>query len=90
MSGRLCLAQTPVAPDDWKPSTSNQEGRQFPQVNAEGRIRARIMAPQANSVQLDIGGVKYPLTKGEDGAWIGDSQPQDEGFHYYQVVIDGA
>ena len=90
VSGRLCSAQTPVPPDDWKPATSNQEGRQFPQVNSEGRVRARIMAPQANSVQLDIGGVKYPLTKGEDGSWIGDSQPQDEGFHYYQVVIDGA
>src|SRR5690349_9696021 len=90
VSGRLCMAQTPAPSDDWKPATSNQEGRQFPQVNAEGRVRARIIAPQANSVQLDIGGVKYPLTKGEDGSWIGDSQPQDEGFHYYQMVIDGA
>lgn len=90
VAGRFCLAQTSPPADDWKPATSNQEGRQFPQVNSEGRVRARIMAPQANSVQLDIGGVKYPLTKGEDGAWIGDSQPQDEGFHYYQMVIDGA
>ena len=30
------------------------------------------------------------MTKGEDGAWIGDSTPQDEGFHYYQLVVDGA
>jgi enterochelin esterase family protein len=30
------------------------------------------------------------MTKGEDGAWIGDSNPQDEGFHYYQLWIDGA
>ena len=88
--GQYCLAQAPVSSDDWKPATSNQEGRPFPQVNAEGRVRARIIAPQANSVQLDIGGVKYPLTKGEDGAWIGESQPQDEGFHYYQMVIDSA
>ncbi|MES2463452.1 MAG: sialate O-acetylesterase [Armatimonadota bacterium] len=75
---------------DWKPATSNQGGRQYPQVNAEGRVRARIVAPEAQKVLLDIGGVKYPLTKGDDGAWIGDSNPQDEGFHYYQVVIDGA
>ena len=39
---------------------------------------------------LDLGGVKYPLTKGEDGAWVGVSRPQDEGFHYYQLIIDGA
>jgi enterochelin esterase-like enzyme len=84
------MAQTTAPADDWKPATSNQEGRQYPQVNSEGRVRARIVAPQANSVQLDIGGVKYPLTKGEDGSWIGDSQPQDEGFHYYQIVIDSA
>lgn len=90
VSGRVCMAQTTAPAEDWKPATSNQEGRQYPQVNSEGRVRARIVAPQANSVQLDIGGVKYPLTKGEDGSWIGDSQPQDEGFHYYQVVIDSA
>ena len=34
--------------------------------------------------------MKYPLTKGDDGAWVGESQPQDAGFHYYQLVIDGA
>src|SRR4051794_10513203 len=90
VSGRLCMAQTTAPAEDWKPATSNQEGRQYPQVNAEGRVRARIVAPQAQTVQLDLGGVKYPLTKGDDGSWIGDSQPQDEGFHYYQVVVDGA
>jgi enterochelin esterase-like enzyme len=76
--------------DDWKPATSNQQGKQYPQVNSERRVRARVSAPEAQSVKLDIGGVKYPLTKGDDGAWIGFSQPQDEGFHYYQLVIDGA
>jgi len=76
--------------NDWKPATSNQPGKQYPQVNSEGRVRARIVAPSAQSVQLDIGGKKCPLTKGEDGAWIGDSKPQDEGFHYYQLNIDGA
>ena len=56
----------------------------------EGRVRARVVAPDAHAVLLDIGAVKYPMTKGDDGAWIGDSNPQDEGFHYYQLVIDGA
>lgn len=86
----LCVAQTNEPADDWKPAASNQQGKQYPQVNSEGRVRARVVAPQAQSVQLDLGGVKYPLTKGDDGAWIGVSQPQDEGFHYYQIVIDGA
>jgi enterochelin esterase family protein len=88
----ICFAQTgqPTNANDFKPATSNQPGRQYPQVDSEGRVRARIVAPKAHTVLLDIGGVKYPLTKGEDGAWIGDSKPQDEGFHYYQLVIDGA
>ena len=76
--------------DDWKLATSNQPGRKYPQVNSEGRVRARVMAAQAQSVSLDIGGKKYPLAKGDDGAWVGVSNPQDEGFHYYQLVIDGA
>jgi enterochelin esterase-like enzyme len=90
MSGRLCTAQTNQPADDWKPATSNQQGKQYPQVNSEGRVRDRVVAPQAQSVQLDLGGVKYPLTKGDDGVWTGDSKPQDEGFHYYQIIVDGA
>ena len=90
IAGQFCPAQTNVPADDWRPAASNQRGKQYPQVNSEGRVRARVSAPQAQAVALDIGGVKYPLTKGEDGAWIGESKPQDEGFHYYQLVIDGA
>jgi enterochelin esterase-like enzyme len=80
-----------IAPvEDFKPSSLNQPNRQYPQVNSEGRVRARVVAPDAQKVLLDIGAVRYPMTKGEDGAWVGDSQPQDEGFHYYQIVVDSA
>jgi alpha-N-arabinofuranosidase len=86
------MAQTnqPVV-EDFKPSSLNQPGKQYPQVNSERRVRARVVAPQAQSVVLEfLGGAKYPLTKGDDGAWVGVTRPQDEGFHYYQLVIDGA
>lgn len=83
----LCSAQTVM---DFKPATSNQPGKLYPQVNSEGRVRASISAPQALKVQLDIGGKKYDLTKDEKGIWTGESLPQDEGFHYYQLNIDGA
>src|SRR5512140_3359773 len=76
--------------EDFKPSSLNQKGKEYPAVNSERRIRARVVAPGATSVALDIGAVKFPLTKGEDGAWVGTSIPQDEGFHYYQIVVDGA
>ena len=76
--------------EDFESSSVNQPGKEFPKVNSEGRVRVRIEAPEANKVQLDIGGVKYDLEKNEDGVWIGESAPQDEGFHYYQLNIDGA
>jgi enterochelin esterase-like enzyme len=88
---QVVLAQTNEPADDWKPATSNQQGKQYPQVNSEGRVRARVVAPQAQNVVLEfLGGAKYPLTKSDDGAWSGVTRPQDEGFHYYQIVIDGA
>jgi enterochelin esterase family protein len=30
------------------------------------------------------------LTKAEDGAWVGTTRPQDKGFDYYRINIDGA
>lgn len=76
--------------EDFKASSVNQPGKLFPQVNSEGRVRVSILAPQAIKVQLDLGGVKYELVKDEKGNWIGESAPQVEGFHYYQLNIDGA
>lgn len=75
--------------EDFVPS-SNQPGKEFPQVNSEGRVRTSILAPDAKKVQLDISAVKYDLVKNEEGMWTGESDPQDEGFHYYQLWIDGA
>lgn len=76
--------------EDFKPASTNQPGREYPMVNSEGRVRVQIQAPEANRVQLDISAVKYDLVKDTAGVWTGESEPQDEGFHYYQLWIDGA
>jgi len=76
--------------EDFKPSSVNQQGKAYPQVNSQGAVRASISAPNANQVQLDIGGVKYDMVKDANGDWTGESAPQDDGFHYYQLNIDGA
>lgn len=87
----LCqIAQAQTAVEDFKPSSVNQPGKLYPQVNSEGRVRVSIQAPNAQQVQLDIGGVKYDLKKGDKGVWTGESAPQVEGFHYYQLNVDGA
>lgn len=92
LSGQLCLAQDnqPKPPvDDWKPASSNQPGKEYPMVNSERRVKFRIVAPEARSVGCTFRD-SSEFTKGEDGAWYGYTRPLDEGFHYYQIKIDGA
>ncbi len=82
------LAQAVV--EDFKTTPTTQEGKRYPQVNSEGRVRTSITAPEAKKVQIDIGGKKYDLKNDGNGVWTGESDPQDVGFHYYQLNIDGA
>jgi enterochelin esterase-like enzyme len=75
--------------DDWKSATSNQPGKEYPKVNSEGRVKFRIVAPEAKSVGCTFRD-SSEFKKGEDGAWYGHTRPLDEGFHYYAIKIDGA
>ena len=45
--------------EDFKPATTNQEGKQYPMVNSERMVRAQISAPKASFVGLDIDGKIY-------------------------------
>ena len=87
------LTQTdqPTIKDDFKPSTLNQPGQEYPQVNSQGYARFRILAPQADSVKVSLGSRGGTiLTKTEDGAWVGTTAgPLDEGFHYYRLTVEG-
>ncbi|TDS14312.1 enterochelin esterase-like enzyme [Maribacter caenipelagi] len=93
----LCLGTTialgQAVKEDFKPSTKNQPGKEYPQVNSQGYARFKIEAPAADSVRVSLGlggrgGTK--LEKGEDGFWTGTTEgPMDEGFHYYHINVDG-
>jgi enterochelin esterase-like enzyme len=95
--GPVCAqtAAPPAAPivEDFKPSSVNQPGQLYPQVNSQGYARFRVVAPDAKSVKasLGLGGRGgTTLSKGADGAWTGTSEgPLDEGFHYYRLTVDG-
>jgi enterochelin esterase-like enzyme len=89
ISASLCLADDKGPADDWKPATSNQSGKEWPKVNSEGRVKFRIVAPEAKSVGCTFR-ESSEFAKGEDGAWYGHTRPLDEGFHYYALKIDGA
>jgi enterochelin esterase-like enzyme len=88
------MAQTNVTVlDDFKPSSLNQPGQQYPQVNSQNYVRFRIAAPNAQSVKVSLGlGGRggTTLTKGDDNVWTGTTEgPMDEGFHYYHLSVDG-
>ncbi len=91
LASAVCSAQ--AIREDFVPSTLNQPGQAYPQVNSEGYARFRIEAPEASSVRVSLGlggSGGTVLTKGEDGAWTGTTAgPLDEGFHYYHLTIDG-
>ncbi|WP_373548801.1 alpha/beta hydrolase-fold protein [Haliscomenobacter sp.] len=95
ISASFCVAQTGSTAilEDFKPSTLNQPGQEYPQVNSQGYARFRVIAPAADSVRVSLGlggrgGTK--LAKAEDGSWMATTAgPMDEGFHYYNVNIDG-
>lgn len=82
-------SQDAVPVDDWKPAITNQEGKEYPQVNSEGRVKLRIVAPDATSVSCSFRD-SSKFVKDEKGVWTGFTRPLDEGFHYYTIKIDGA
>jgi enterochelin esterase-like enzyme len=75
--------------DDWKPASTNQPGKEYPQVNSEGRVKFRIVAPLAEKVSVSFRD-SSTFTKDENGVWFGYTRPLDVGFHYYTINIDGA
>jgi enterochelin esterase-like enzyme len=79
--------------EDFAPSSLNQPGQPYPQVNSQGYARFRIEAPDAESVSVSLGlggSGGTVLTQGADGVWTGTTAgPLDEGFHYYRLTVDG-
>jgi enterochelin esterase-like enzyme len=89
--GVIAAAGAADIAEDFEPSRLNQPGQEYPQVNSQGYARFRVVAPEADTVTVSLGGSGgTPLTKGADGAWTGTTAgPLDEGFHYYRLTVDG-
>jgi enterochelin esterase-like enzyme len=77
-------APAPLPPGTTAAAT-NVVGQDWPRVDAERRVYFRIRAPEAHSIRV----LGTNLTKGEDGFFTGVTAPQDPGFHYYQLTVDG-
>lgn len=80
----LCSGQ---APPDCKPNPLNIPEAKYPCIFPDNRVMYRVIAPNAQAVRVG----SLNLTKGPDNVWSGTTaQPLVEGFHYYNVNIDGA
>ena len=82
--GGLCWGQ---AADACKPSSLNIPGAPYPCVHADRRVTFRVAAPDAQKVQVRLGGA-HDMSKGADGLWMVTIPPQVVGFHYYSRVAD--
>ena len=60
-----------------------------PKLYSDNKVEFTVRAPKAQKVQVDLGGTKYDMQKGEGGVWTVTTKPQVPGFHYYSLIIDG-
>ena len=73
--------------ESYSPVTNiNRNG--YPRVLKDNSVMFRVNAPQAQNIQIDLGGTKYDMQKGEGGVWSVTTKPQVPGFHYYSLVVD--
>ena len=62
---------------------------EYPRVNADNSASFALMAPEAQLVQVDICGKKYPMERSSEGLWTVTTDPLVVGFHYYFLLVDG-
>jgi enterochelin esterase family protein len=84
-----CAPYYAQAAEDCKPSSLNIHGAPYPCVRPDGSVTFRVQAPDAQKVQVRLGG-PHDMTKQADGLWMVTLPPQVVGFHYYSIVVDGA
>jgi hypothetical protein len=102
INGSLAQTIQSNAIEDFKPSSLNQPGQDYPQVNTQGYARFKIIAPSADSVRVSLGlggrgGTR--LQKVEDGSWAGLSMGgmetkqitmnKPDVFSYYGLLSGG-
>lgn len=79
------FAKYPVA---GAPASTNVRNAAYPQVRADSRVIFNVKAPEAKSIQVDLG-KKYDMVKDAAGNWTVTTDSIGEGFHYYSLLIDG-
>ena len=60
-----------------------------PEVSTDGKLTARLRAPNAKEVLLVVGNQRVPLTKDDRGVWSGTSDVLKPDVYMYQFSVDG-
>lgn len=83
----MLMAQTDAYPAGTVANEHNIAGADYPRIGADKRVHFKVYAPDAKKVEISFRG---EMTKGDDGNWtLVSKEPEVEGFHYYQVIVDG-
>ncbi len=69
------------------PASTNARNAKYPQILPDNRVVFRVKAPDAQKVQVDLGG-KYDMVKDTSGFWTATTDSISRGFHYYSLLID--
>jgi enterochelin esterase-like enzyme len=93
-AGMVCCLQTltnittTAQSAEGTPAPSNIGQSGYPRILSDNRIVFQVRAPGASQVQINLGR-NYDMKKDDSGVWTVTTAPQDAGFHYYSLVIDG-
>ena len=60
----------------------------FPKILADNSVVFKVRAPQAERVQIDLGG-RNDGVKDANGTWTIVTKPLLPGYHYYSLIVDG-
>jgi enterochelin esterase family protein len=85
LSAGLTRAQLP---EGTQALSTNINRNDCPCLYSDLSVLFRVKALDAGKVQIDLGKM-YDMKKAEDGIWTVTTDPQEPGFHYYSLVIDG-
>lgn len=71
-----------------EPASTNVPNALFPQILPDNRVVFKVKAPDAQTVQVDLG-KKYDMEMDTSGFWMVTTDPVVIGFHYYSIFING-
>ena len=86
---RTAEGERASAIEDARPAKTNVLGATWPRVLPDHSVAFQFRSADAQTVDVDIMGKKYPMTRGAEGNWTVVTPPLVEGFHYYALDVNG-